>query len=422
MQSKRGGASAARIAVAVAALWLAPAPASAEYRLAIGDVLEISAAGLPELRHRAPIDPDGNITLPMGGQLKVKDLLLSEVQAKVRDILPSREFRRRNELGREYPVILAPGEVNVSIAEYRPVYLSGDVAKPGEQAYRPGLTVRQAIALAGGYDIMRFRMNNPFLEQADLRSEYNALWAEFAREQARQARLQAELDGKSEIDRRTLQKLPLPSSVASAIASAEQDQFEARNADYAKEKKYLTEATSSEDGRIAILSERNQKEMEGSDADIEELKRLQELFAKGNVPITRVVDARRALLLSSTRQLQTASELATVERQRQEFGRRSERLDDTRRIEILRDLQDVNVKIATLRAKLEAAGEKLVYVGMVRSQLVRGEGARKPEIMLYRSGDKGRERRTVDEDAELSPGDVVEVALQADLIPGLPAR
>ena len=53
--------------------------------------------------------------------------------------------------------------------------------------------MRQAIALAGGYDIMRFRMNNPFLEQADLQSEYRALWTEFAKEQAPFARLQASL-------------------------------------------------------------------------------------------------------------------------------------------------------------------------------------------------------------------------------------
>jgi polysaccharide export outer membrane protein len=42
--------------------------------------------------------------------------------------------------------------------EQRPVYLNGDVSRPGEQRYRLGLTVRQAIALAGGYHIMRFRM------------------------------------------------------------------------------------------------------------------------------------------------------------------------------------------------------------------------------------------------------------------------
>ena len=194
--------------------------ASAEYRLAIGDVLEISAAGIPELRHRAPINPDGEISLPLGGHLRVKRNGVVRRAKKVREILPTKEFRRRNEFGREYPVILIPGEINVMIAEYRPVYLNGDVSKPGEQVYRPGLTVRQAIALAGGYDIMRFRMNNPFLEQADLQSEYNALWTEFAKEQTRHARLQAELEEKAELDRSTLAKTPLATAVASASSTA----------------------------------------------------------------------------------------------------------------------------------------------------------------------------------------------------------
>ena len=402
----------------VAALLMSSA-ASAEYRLAIGDVLEISAAGIPELRHRAPINPDGEISLPLGGHLRVSGMALSDVQSKLREILPTKEFRRRNELGREYPVILTPGEINVMIAEYRPVYLNGDVSKPGEQVYRPGLTVRQAIALAGGYDIMRFRMNNPFLEQADLQSQYHSLWTEFAKEQARLARLQAELQNKVELDRSALAKTPLPTAVTSLIDSVEMDQLKTRIADYVKEKTYLREATDREDGRITILSEQHQKELEGEEADVDELRRLQELFSKGNVAIMRVVDARRSLLLSSTRRLQTASQLAQVERLRQEFGRRSERLDDVRRSEILRELQDANVRIATIRSRLEAAGEKLVYVGMVRSQLVRGRGS-KPELTVFRTGDKGRERLVVDEDTELAPGDVVEVALQADLVPEMP--
>jgi polysaccharide export outer membrane protein len=138
--------------------------------------------------------------------------------------------------------------------------------------------------------------------------------------------------------------------------------------------------------------------------------------------VQRIVDARRALLLSSTRQLETAAQLAQVERQRQEFSRRSDKLGDQRRIDLLAELQDANVKLAGIRAKLEASGEKLMYVGMVRSQLVRGSGS-KPQVSLFRKNDKGRsERLDVVEDAELLPGDVVEVALQGDLIPGLAAR
>jgi polysaccharide export outer membrane protein len=412
--------AAASLALA-ATIGLASGAGAADYRLAIGDTLEISAVGLPELKHRVQVNPDGEVSLPLGGQIRVSGSTLAEVRAKVRALLPTKEFRRRNEEGREYPVILTPAEIDVAIAEYRPIYLSGDVAKPGEQTYRPGMTVRQAVALGGGYDIMRLRMNNPFLEQAELRSEYNSLWTEFAREQVRISRLDAELNGATELNRETLAKTPTDGKLATELESFEARQLTTRNDDYHKEKTYLSEALSKEDGRIANLTEQNQKEKEGAQADAEDLSRVQELFRKGNVPITRVVESRRSLLLASTRQLQTASELAQVERQRQEFGRRSERLDDQRRLEILRDLADAKVRLAGIRSKLEAASEKLVYVGMVKSQLVRGN-ASKPQVTIYRRGGDEPERLAVGEDADLLPGDVVEVALQTEFLAGLPAR
>lgn len=395
---------------------------AAEYRLAIGDTLETSVVGSPELQQRAQINRDGEISIPLGGQLRVDGMTLAEVRARIRSVLPTKEFRRRNEDGREYPVIIAPGDIDVRIAEYRPVYLNGDVSKPGELPYRPGLTLRQAVALAGGYDIMRFRMNNPFLEQSDLRSEYNSLWAEFAKEQIHVARLQSELEGKTEIERDGLIETPLAADVATRVEQIEAERLQTRAADYGKEKAYLKEAVAKEESRLSILSEQQQKELAGVEEDNEEFKRIQEVFQKGNVPITRVVEARRSLLLSSTRQLQTSAQLAQVDRERHEFARKSTKLDDDRRLELLSELQDANVKLAGLRFKLKAASEKLVYVGMVRSQLVRGSGS-KPELTIFRKNAEGRtDRLTVAEDAELSPGDVVEVSLQADLVPGLPAR
>ncbi len=43
-----------------------------------------------------------------------------------------------------------PPDTAVEIAVYRPFYISGAVDKPGEYAFRPGLTVGKAVALAGG--------------------------------------------------------------------------------------------------------------------------------------------------------------------------------------------------------------------------------------------------------------------------------
>lgn len=412
---------AARCLVALVLLG-APMASAAEYRLAIGDTLETSVVGIPELQQRIQVNRDGEISIPLGGQVRVDGLTLAEVRDRIRKLLPSKEFRRRNEAGREYPVIIAPSDIDVRIAEYRPIYLTGDVSKPGEVPYRPGLTLRQAVSLAGGYDIMRFRMNNPFLEQSDLRAEYNSLWADFAKEQVHVARLKAELDGKTEIDRTDLIDTPLPSAVAARVHELEAEKLRTRSSDFDKERSYLKEAVAKEEGRIRILTEQQTKETAGVDDDNEEFKRVQDLLQRGSVPITRVVEARRSLLLSSTRQLQTAAQLAQVDRERDEFSRKSTKLEDDRRLELLNELQEANVKLSGIQFRLKALSEKLVYVGMVRSQLVRGTGS-KPQLTVFRKTEKGGvDNLTVTEDAELSPGDVVEVSLQSDFLPGLPAR
>jgi len=41
--------------------------------------------------------------------------------------------------------------VSVTITEYRPFFIDGEVKRPGGYPYQPGLTVNKAAALAGGY-------------------------------------------------------------------------------------------------------------------------------------------------------------------------------------------------------------------------------------------------------------------------------
>ena len=52
--------------------------------------------------------------------------------------------------GLKGPYLVNP-EVTVSIREYRPFFLHGEVQQPGGIAYQPGLTLQKAIALAGGF-------------------------------------------------------------------------------------------------------------------------------------------------------------------------------------------------------------------------------------------------------------------------------
>ena len=402
-----------RSAAAAAALLLTAGPVWADYRIGAGDVLSFSVAGLPELATKAPVDVDGNAVLPLVGPVPVAGLSLSEALAKVQAAVPGKEFRRRSEDGREFPVIISSGEIGLMVSEYRPIYLNGDVAKPGEEPYRPGLTVRKAIALAGGFDIMRLKMDNPFLQLSDLTSEYNTLWVDYARQQAVLARLQTELDGKSQLDAKAIVTTPIAPSLAKDILDNERDQLAVRNADFAKEQVYLRDASGKEAERAKLLNDEQGKEQEGLKNDTADLQRYNDLYSKGALALPGLSEARRTVLQASTRVLQTTALLDSVEREQQDLARKLTRVGDTRRMALLTEMQSTVTQQAATRAKLQAVSDKLRYTGMVKSQLVRGADSR-PGIAIMRVVDGHASRIDADVDAELQPGDTVEVTLQAE--------
>jgi polysaccharide export outer membrane protein len=385
--------------------------AKAEYRVNVGDVLEVAVAGVPELRQRAPVQVDGNISLPLVGMLPVAGLPLPEIRAKIGAALTSKVFRQRTVDGREVVVVIDADQVTATVAEYRPVYVNGDVSKPGEYAYRPASTARQLIAMAGGYDIMHIRMNNPYLESADLRSEYGSLWTELAKEQARMWRIKVELGEGTQINPATLTDVPIARSAISEIVNAESEYLKTKQNDYQQEKEFLQRSVRQGDEEVRVLSEQQQKDEEGLQSDVEDLRKASDLFAKGSLISPRVTDARRAVLLSATRKLQTYAQLLQVKKLQDESARRLVKLDDQRRLDLLRELQDTSLKLNQIREKLQSVGEKLQYTAMVRSQLVRGAGS-KPDIAIIRNNGKGSERIIASEDAELQPGDTIEVTLR----------
>src|SRR5262249_43331607 len=123
--------------------------ARAEYRVNVGDVLEVAVAGVPELRQlRAPVQMDGNISLPLVGMLPVAGVPLPVIRDRIGAALASKVFRQRIPGGQETAIVIDADEVTTTVAEYRPVYVNGDVSKPGEYPYRALMTARQLIAVA----------------------------------------------------------------------------------------------------------------------------------------------------------------------------------------------------------------------------------------------------------------------------------
>jgi polysaccharide biosynthesis/export protein len=109
------------------------------YAVGPGDVLQVRAWKNDALSQRVTVRPDGFVTLPLIGDVQVEG---RNVDAIAKDVV-----ERSAKFYTETPVVA------VEVAElhsYR-VYVTGEVARPGEFTPRGQVTVLQAIALAGGF-------------------------------------------------------------------------------------------------------------------------------------------------------------------------------------------------------------------------------------------------------------------------------
>lgn len=131
----------ATILTAMFVLFLAMMPITAQaesqsYKLGAGDTIVIKVYGEEALTLETQITNSGTINYPFLGSLTLIGLTIKEVEQLVYSGLKGDYFVEPN--------------VFVGMVEYRPFYIHGEVKQPGGYPYQPGMTVNQAVALAGG--------------------------------------------------------------------------------------------------------------------------------------------------------------------------------------------------------------------------------------------------------------------------------
>ena len=387
-----------------------PAIAGAQYRLQAGDVIEVSVAGIPEMRQRSPVQLDGSVSFPLAGTLEVEGATLAELRVKFQAAVSRRVMRIRLSDGREISRTVEPDDVALSVVEYKPIFVTGEVARAGEQSFRPRMTARQAIVAAGGAT-ENSRSGSIVPDLPNLRSNYVTAWIGTATEEARLLRIRTEL-GESVTFKVSLPGSPVPESVVSEILALERDAAAGRNDAQVREKHYYGRAIREADQQIAVLTEQLAAEEQGVAGDTADLKRAMEMYGKGALPSPRVSDYRRAVLMSSTRKLQTTSQLMQVRRTRGEYVRTLDKLDDDRRVHLIGEQRETIVKLAVEKAKLQSAEEKLREAGLPVPRQAGSEG--RLTINIIRGRGKVVDRLIAHEDFELMPGDVVEISFGVD--------
>jgi polysaccharide export outer membrane protein len=110
---------------------------STGYRVGAGDRLTIRVAGEPDLTADYLVDGSGNISMPYVQSLNVGGSTTPHIEALITSRLRAGYLRNP--------------EVSVQVTTLRPFYIMGEVNTAGSFEYQPGITVQNAIAIAGGY-------------------------------------------------------------------------------------------------------------------------------------------------------------------------------------------------------------------------------------------------------------------------------
>jgi protein involved in polysaccharide export with SLBB domain len=381
---------------------LAALPASvlaADYKLGVSDRVKIKVQEWPDLSGEYAVTADGVVSLPLIGNIDVVGLRLNDLAKEIADRL-----QRRSE-GTER--VLAA----VEITQYRPFAIMGDVQRPGEYPYRPGLTVVEAISVAGGYYRAEMGLLRLGRDVAAANGEINTQSIKLNRLVAREARLNATLDGRDDI--------PLPPELAKkddpetssimkneqALLALEADMKRGEQAALETIKTLYQDEITSLRGSVQALTQEQ-------DSIGTQLKELRSMAARGLALAPTMFALERSFAQVASQQMATETAIVRAQENITLAQQRVTDLQQERRRAETKDLDKTRDDIAEARAKLATAIDLLNEAQTGAPAEARGrasQGAERPAFTILRRDGETMRQVVADETTPVVPGDVIKI-------------
>lgn len=338
----------------------------------------------------------GTVQLPVLGAMTVGNLDPADLAAAIASRLQAK-------LG-----LVEKPDTTVEIVEYPPVYVVGDVVKPGEYRFRSGITVLQALALSGG----PLRTTAGSGDAVRLAGEFKQTANAILRSHVRIARLQAELADADEPDFKQVQAGDADAGAMADIVAQERVIFTARKNELARQSKALADLRDLLNAEINVLQEK----IKAADMAIQnaqkELNSVTVLVDKGIAVASRKSDLERLL---ASLQVDKLDQVTAVMRARQGITQATRDLDglqDKRRTDVASALQQEQAELEQAQLK-QSTTQKLLVDAISSSPAAGDVGVR---YSVIRAGGEGANTFAATEATGLEPGDVVKVRLDRPVI------
>lgn len=107
------------------------------YRVDSGDRLRVTVFDQRDLTNTYSVDQAGYLAFPLIGSVPARGRTIQELEGQIAAQLQKGYLRNP--------------DVSIEVDRYRSIFVMGEVGQPGQYSYVPGMTIQNAIALAGGY-------------------------------------------------------------------------------------------------------------------------------------------------------------------------------------------------------------------------------------------------------------------------------
>jgi protein involved in polysaccharide export with SLBB domain len=336
------------------------------------------------------VDADGSVSVPLVGDIPAAGQTKTALGQAIGE-------RLRANLGLNSSI-----SVIVEIVECRPFYVMGNVNKPGEYPYRPGMTVLQAVSIAGGYLTNRDPRTG-VIDENEMRGAVGVL-SELA---ARKERLTAELNGKPLQYSPQLKQQNDPLIQVNLVQ--EERIFDANREAERQEIRSLQELEDFYHQSITMLDSQlqtNAKTVALSDSQMHDVTSL---VANGLTTHTRQFEV---MVQSEQMQSETMRLRSELVKARQELSKTEiavAQIENNRTMRAAKELRDTQAEINEMERKFALKSKLLMYAG--------DESAMQRTFRILRPTVTGAKGLVVAEDERIQPGDVLEVNFQPGAVP-----
>jgi exopolysaccharide production protein ExoF len=373
---------------------------SAEYLLGPDDNVTVRVYEWPDLNGDFKVGPDGKISFPLIGDVSATGLTTSQLEKAVGAMLT------------EQARLKVSPSITVQIKEFRPFFVVGDVQKPGAYPFHPGLTVLQAVSVAGGF----FRFTDPGLLRLERdaiihRGELLILKDKLLALAVRNARLEAERTGAADLS--YPDDLDPKNPKIALLMERENLLFRTRRNDLTRQLAGLDDLQKLYSGEIAALQSQIESEKQQAVLVQKELDELRGLAARGLAANPRLLLVERTIaeIEGSQRNLE-----ANIMRSRQSIAQAAQQADeakvkfrervDTESDAVVSEIRETQARVETT-SQLVTEAEETAPIASARR--LRNAGAEPKYKVSRRVSGNTTEDLEVGSHDQIEPGDVIQV-------------